>query len=303
MNLPILKEKVMQETSKQNANLFAAFTEGRRRVVRLLFDDANEAMPRVNERFKQPVIDEARIYKFKAGVKLENDEWTYLDLDDEDIKGMIHPYLENVRNTVKNVIVGPDDYRKIDVIYKNINEDSAIFYKITNSLRLENRGLLLLGNTHPTLQTYEQAIDFSGRVDAYYVKKRLYFKNYSTIRPLFPGIEKYFRSATRAEQNKFLGNDFFDVQDADMVIGIRAAKHIATILDDSRIKLNDKETQEKIKQYALKYEEAGVAFNDEGKIKIGKSKDLNNVLSLLSGRYYTSEITGDKMEAREVQKL
>lgn len=280
-------------------NLFAAKQKGIRGSHELLFSD-EQTMDQINAFYSEPEVTYP--IQFSPERKLEDDEWFYIELSDADVRTMMSPYLEVGRSTADHNLVRTVDYKNIEAVYK-ITGNKIIFSKIKDSYRIENKLILWL-TEQPEIKEYEQGIEFSGTVDAYYDgEHKLYFKSYSTIRPLFPGIEKFFRAATDEEKEQFLSNDFFSVNEANIKIGIASAKRIAAIWDDERIDLSNEETRNKIREYAQRYSEAQISFDDNGKLIISNNKDLSCTLKLLSGRYYTSEITGEKMEAHDASKL
>lgn len=287
----------MEETTI--INIFAAKQKGMRGTHELLFSD-EQTMDRINAFYSEPEI--IHPVQFSPERKIEDDEWFYIDLSEEDIRTMISPYLEVGRSSADHNIVRTVDYKNIEAVYK-ITGNKIIFSKIKDSYRIANKLVLWLAE-QPEIKKYEHGIEFNGTVDAYYDGAgKLYFKSYSTIRPLFPGIEKFFRAATDEEKEQFLSNDFFSVNEANIKIGIASAKRIAAILDDERIDLSNEETRNKIREYAQRYSEAQINFDENGKLIINNNKDLSCTLKLLSGRYYTSEITGEKMEAHDASKL
>lgn len=280
-------------------NILAAKQKGITGSHEILFSD-EQTMNTINAFYYEPKVIHPIL--FTPERKIEDDEWFFIELFEADFRTMIAPYVEVGKSTADHNIIEAVDYKNIEVVYK-ITGTKIVFTKIRDSYRIKNKHFLLL-DEHPEIKKYEQGIEFSGIVDAYYDgENKLYFKSYSTVRPLFPGIEKFFREATEEEKEQFLSNDFFSVNTANIKIGITAAKRIAAILDDERIDLSNQETQNKIREYAEKYSEAQIRFNDNGKLIINSNKELNSTLKLLSGRYYTSELTGEKMEAHDASKL
>lgn len=255
--------------------------------------------------FDIPDIDTGKLYEYNPEMNLEIDEWFYIDLDDEHMQ-CVEEYIINAADSVNINPIESSDYSKIIAIYKTFGIDKVSFVleKITNSSRITNRRFLNLFGDHPELIMQQSSIIFSGKVDAYFDgEKRIYFKSFSTIRSLFDGIEDYYREATQAEVEEFCACSILRVADhATDKIGIRSLKRIAAIMVDPEINLKDDKFLQKLKTYACKYPESQLQLED-GKIVINNEKDLSAFTMLASGRYYKSELTGEKMAATSATKL
>jgi len=253
--------------------------------------------------FSLDSIQEDKAIEFDTERKIESDEWFYIQIDEKH-QDMIAPFKNCSQNTADINPILASDYSEVEALFKINNEKEKyeiLFQKITSSNRIESKRFLLLGD-HPEIVEQKNSIDFSGRIDAYYDgENKIYFKNFSTIRSLFDGIEDYYREATDEEVQKIIQNEMLDFR-KNVKVGIRNRKRIAAILTDQNINLDDKKFQNKIRKYAEKYPEIRLE-NIKGKYIIKNDKDLEMFLALVSGRYYTSELTGEKMEAKEVEKL
>jgi len=254
--------------------------------------------------FFPPIIQEDKAIEFDAERKIENDEWFYINIDEKH-QNMIDPFTNCSQNTADINQILAADYSEVEALFKVNNENDKyeiIFQKITSSNRIESKRFLKLGD-HPEIVEQKYSIDFSGRIDAYYDgEDKIYFRNFSTIRSLFIGIEDYYREATDEEVLKIKQNEMLNFYE-NFKIGIRNRKRIAAILTEPDINLEDKNFQNKIRKYAKNYPEIHLKINTEKKYIINNDKDLEIFLALVSGRYYTSELTGEKMEAKETVKL
>jgi len=281
--------------------LFAKL-KGKKGENKIIFTD-EENLQKISF-FSIPQIQDDKIIEFEAEKRIENDEWFYIIMNDEH-REMITPYTNCSQNTADINTVLANDYLNIETIFRidtENEEQKIIFQKITNSNRIKSKTFLSFGD-HPEVIEQGRSIDFSNRIDAYFDgKNKIYFRNFSTIRSLFNGIEEYYKEATDDEVQKIIQNEMLQYA-KDVNVGIRNRKRIAAILADENIKLNDSDFQNKIKQYANKYQEIPLTTNEDGKYIINNDKDLGTFLALVSGRYYTSEITGEKMEAKETTKL
>lgn len=249
--------------------------------------------------YKEPNILE--VTKYDPEKTIEINEWFYVEMSEAQMSELMGDYLEAIDNSSDLNHVRTDDYEKIEGVYKTLEHGQIIFTKITKSYKVRNRRFLKFHDTEDAqLETQENSIIFTGAPDAYFDgEKKLYFKKYETIRPLFPGIEQYFREATKDEIEKFLNNSFLDVDQniTPETVGQRAAKKIASILDDSDVDIDTEIGRQKVLQYAENYPEASVEISEISKLVVKDNKGLGAVLNLLSSKYYTSELTGKKMQS------
>jgi hypothetical protein len=278
--------------------MFMAKLKGRRGECRVIFSDDAD-LDRL-QFYQPPAITNARAYN--PDENLEDDEWWCIELDEAQRTNMVGGYYEYPLSSADTNPIGDDEYKNIEALYL-VRDTEILFTKITERYRIRNKRFIRFDGD-PQLDEESNAVEFTGRPDAYYDGSgRLYFQNFSTIRPLFPGIEDFFRVATREEKETFLGKSFFAVEGIDPdKIGIRYAKRIAAVLADASLNLDDAATQQKLRDYSQRYQEVGVNI-DDNKLVIRTNKDLSNVLNLLSGRYYMSELTGEKMVAQATTKI
>ncbi len=288
--------------SDVNSRLYAK-TNGKDGGHKIIF--SNKAEIEQTDFFDIPDIDTGKLYEYNPEMNLEIDEWFYIDLDDEHMQ-CVEEYIINAADSVNINPIESSDYSKIIAVYKTFGVDKVSFVleKITNSSRITNRRFLNLFGDHPELIMQQSSIIFSGKVDAYFDgERRIYFKSFSTIRSLFDGIEDYYREATQSEVEEFCACSILQVADhATDKIGIRSLKRIAAIMADPEINLKDDKFLQKLKTYACKYPESQLQLEDE-KIVINNEKDLSAFTMLAGGRYYKSELTGEKMAATSATKL
>lgn len=287
----------MEENQKLEEKLFAKLN-GKRGEHLLVFSDLGEMSNSALTKFQKPSL--SNTLNFEPGRSLHDDEWFRIELEVSQVETMIRPYLINAENTVDNRTISSEDYLKVAALYKT-NGETLVLTKITPGLRVESKTFIGL-NDHPELKSYHSAIEFTGQVHAYYEDNKLYFREYSKISALFVGIEVFYRNATSAEKQTFLSKSFFDVQSIGVDdIGMRDSHRIAAILDDERIQLDDVDFQAKVISYAKKF--VPELISEEDKVKIADKKTLHETLSLLTERYYKSELFGDKREALDSAKL
>lgn len=286
------------EDDQQIKEKFFAKLNGRRGEHLLVFSDEANMSTDALRRFSKP--DLSHPIEFEPGRSLHPDEWSKITLDESQVNEMVQPYLDDADNSTRRRTVSSNDYTKVVGLYKTDGK-TLLITKVTPGLRVESKTFLGLSE-YPEMKTYEKAIEFSGQVDAYYENSNLYFKNYSKISTLFSGIEVFYRNATAVEKQDFLSKSFFEIENVDVdSIGMRDSHKIAAILDDPRIDLNDLNFQQKVLQYAQEFRP--LIVSDEGKLKITDKKTLHDTLSVLTERYYKSELFGDKREAIDSTKL
>ncbi|GHV07108.1 hypothetical protein AGMMS50229_13240 [Campylobacterota bacterium] len=281
--------------------LFAKL-KGKRGENKIVFTD-KENLRKVDF-FAIPEISEDKILQFDSERKIEDDEWFYIELDDEH-REMVKPFANCSQNTADMNPVLANDYLSIEAVFKIHTEEEIrriIFQKITSSSRIESKTFLSFGD-HPEITEQKNSIIFSNKVDAYFDgRNKIYFRSFSTIRSLFNGIEDYYNEATDEEVQKITQNPMLKFAES-IKIGVRNRKRIAAILADNNIRLDDMDFQNQVREYARRYPEIQLETNDDGKFIIDNDKHLESFLALVSGRYYISEITGEKMEAKATEKL
>lgn len=239
-------------------------------------------------------------FKFNPDRKLEPNEWYFIELDQDQVGTMLNPYILNEESSADLNKTVQSDYDLIEVVYK-VEESRAIFTKITDGYRVKNRTILKLHDLEQVQVIQEHdSILFDGEVHAYFDgANKLYFKNFGKIRSLFPGIDQFYREATREEKLRFLSNDMFEVEDIDSIeIGQRDSARIALALNDEIIDFDNPAKKDKIIASARNYSDiTKLDISDEDKISLKDSNDVKHTLNVIFSRYYISEITGLKMES------
>lgn len=139
--------------------------------------------------------------------------------------------------------------------------------------------------------------------DAIYLRERdiLYFKKLETISPIFKGIDKLYREATREEVEKFLDKKFIKLGNNYNVnrVGKANRKRIALAMD-TLVKLNKTEKKE-LFIYTNDYF-PGLKYNGKT-FEINNEEDLKKLLYGIEQRCYTTPITNEKRVANSVYKL
>ena len=67
---------------------------------------------------------------------------------------------------------------------------------------------------------------------------------------------------------------------------------IASIFDNKEVDLSDLQTYQLLYLYAKKSQQSVGLFSEDGRLSNKISRDIDQVISLLRSRYYTSDLTG-----------
>lgn len=238
--------------------------------------------------------------KFNPEEHCDRDECFYIEIDD-DHRTMIEDYQSLFTSSGSTNQLSKGDLNNINLMLW-MGEDSVgiEFQKITSSKTLNKGSFLGVSNNNFTVS--KEGIQISNKIDAYFDgDNRLYFKSFSRIKSLFPGIEDYFRIATNQEVSQFKRFSIADVQQFD--IGERNRKMIALIMDDDELNLDDPDFQRKLLLQYDNYKENVTFLKENGRFFINTNTQLNELLKLILGRFYENPITSHKMEASSARKI
>ncbi len=278
---------------------------------RTVFNSDNKGFTSIESSYHTPTFTDEIIFKFDPEKKLENDEWFYVEPSEEQMIKMIDPYISTITNIDSLNPITKNDYqniRAICLIEKEVVNDNGLencqerliisrvyprFYTIARKILKWNDG--------PQFEEQSSSVYFSGYIDAYWIAGKLYFKSYLNIKPIFDGLEDFYRLATEDEKNEFLQKDFFKCEDTNIVIKQRNLRKIASVINN--INWSEPLTRQKYIKYAEKYPNIGVQITADGKLKIESNQDVTKILSVLEERIYTTPITGEEREAHSISKL
>jgi|GEM_PF-3116484 len=228
----------------------------------------------------------------------------YVVLNQEQIEKMVDPYIEAAG--LESEAIRQPEYAFMNAVYM-INGRSLLIAKVNNSARIGENGKTLIefGEKSVSTSTVSFAIDVPSNIDAYYDgKDRIYFEKFSRAKSLFKDFDEFYQEAMFDDKELFLRHKLFDVGAVNPNdISPQQTSQIADIQANDQLNLEDKETVDKIKQYIKTYPLSGVVLTPEGKIKIMTKDDLRCTIKLLTQRYYTSEITGEVLEAKGSAKM
>ena len=249
-----------------------------------------------------PKIEPENCIEFDPELILEAEDWFYIEIDDEHIS-MIKEYEDKFSNTAGLNDVTEEEFSKIGLIFRKVENNGLVFQKITQSKRMVDKSILKWKyNSRRAERTIiENGIELKSENDAYFDGiDRLYFKNFRTIRSLFKGIDDYYRIASLAEVDEFKEFDLVSFV-SDFKIKTDNLKMLA-ILKDDEIDLSNTTIISTLLTSYEQYPEQDFKVS-EGRFIIDTNKQLTSFLKLALGRLYTNPITKHKMEASSARRL
>lgn len=250
-----------------------------------------------------PEIDPENSREFDPEIKLEHEEWFYIEIDDEHMS-MVKEYEDKFLNTAGLNDVNEEEFSRIDLIFRKVENDGLVFQKITKSKRMVDKSILKWwGNLRRAERTIiENGIELKSENDAYFDgNDKLYFKNFRTIRSLFKGIDDYYRIASQAEVDEFKEFNLVSFV-SDFKIKTNNLKMLA-VLKDYGIDLNDVVVKSTLLRTYSQYPNQEFELDDNQNFIIDSNRKLTCLLKLALGRLYTNPITHHKMEANHAKKL
>ena len=196
--------------------------------------------------------------------------------------------------------VNEEEFSKIDLIFRKVENDGLVFQKITQSKRLVDRSILKWGYRRAERTIIEKGIELKSENDAYFDgNNKLYFRSFRTIHSLFKGIDDYYRIASQAEVNELKRINLVDFSDFE--IKSNNLKMVAILKDDG-IDLSDTSIISTLLTSYEQYPEQDFKVS-EGRFIIDTNKRLTSFLKLALGRLYTNPITSHQMEASSARRL
>lgn len=250
-----------------------------------------------------PTIEHDNIIKFDPEAQLEHEDWFYIEIDDIHMS-MVKEYGDKFLSTVSLNDVTEEEFTKIDLIFRKVENDGLVFQKITKSKRMVDKSILKwipnIGKPERTI--IENGIELKSAIDAYFDgNNRLYFKNFRTIRSLFKGIDDYYRIASQAEVDEFKQFNLVSFV-SDFEIKTNNLKMLA-VLKDYEIDLDDIAVKSTLLRSYSQYPNQEFELDDNQNFIIDSNRKLTCLLKLALGRLYTNPITHHKMEANHAKKL
>lgn len=250
-----------------------------------------------------PEIDPENSIEFNPELRLETEDWFYIEIDDEHMS-MIKEYEDIFLNTTGLNDVSEEEFSKIDLIFRKVDNNRLVFQKITQSKRLVDKSILKwrFRSRRAERTIIENGIELKSENDAYFDgNNKLYFKNFRTIRSLFKGIDDYYRIASQVEVDEFKEFNLVSFV-SDFKIKTNNLKMLA-VLKDYDIDLDDIAVKNTLLRTYSQYPSQEFELDDNQNFIIDSNRKLTCLLKLALGRLYTNPITHHKMEANHAKKL
>lgn len=238
--------------------------------------------------------------RFNPEVKLESNEWYYVELSTDQLANMIKPYLDTALSSGDLNNAAEGEYRDIVCIYRVFEDQKIIFTRITESYKVRAQKILRFRDTEQAeVYTERDSIVFDGRVDGYFDgQNKIYFKKFNRLTSIFPGFNEFHRLATEVEKRNFLDVELFKIDGLEpSMIGQNDSKKIAKILANETISLATGASDESILASARRHSELSIVITEDNRILLNNQFALKPVLKIIMGKYFTSEITGEPLEA------
>lgn len=243
--------------------------------------------------------DLANHVEYCADHKLDEDSW--FGIENLSSKSYCISLLKDSFNSADFDALDTINAEKIDYICSYQNNTEFYFQRVTKT-QLIKKKILTLGDKC-SFNENSRVIVINERPDAIYLKNNdtLYFKNLSTISPIFKGIDELYKEATEEETKCFLGRNFISLKEDFSSKKVKKAnrKRIALATntlecfnDDEKVKVFDY-----IKDYCPDLEVEGNSF------VVSSEDQLKSLLFGIEQRYYTTPVKGEKRLANSIISL
>lgn len=237
--------------------------------------------------------------EYDAAYKLESDEWFVIKNFSE--KEYFPEFLKAKFNSTEFDLIAQSNFNNIE--YLTCYQTGLYYFQRVGSKQFIRKKLLSLNTL--SITTDEPVIVINSTPDALFNSKddKLYFKNLTTISPIFSGIELLYREATNDETEKFLQNDFIKCAEGYTTDSVNKAnrKRIAMAMD-TLSKFSDKDKKSIFKYIHgyckdLKFDKKASNFTIESE------EDLKQLIYGIEQRYYTTLLGNEKRLANSVIKI
>lgn len=204
----------------------------------LVFDNAE--LDGLKDVYKVPNVTLAIPFEVDTR-KLAEGEWYYFVLTEEEKQEMLGGFVSEDTSVGLDTMVA-DYYSELKAIYL-VSGEERIFTKVTPRQVLRSQKYVSFGEK-PSLVEQGNAIRLTGEVDAYWNGSRLFFKKFTLIQSLFPGIKKMYRQVTEQGTNEFLSSTLFELKSemSSEIIGLRNRRKMVSIIESKTIDLKDEKS-------------------------------------------------------------
>jgi len=264
----------------------------------------SEIIAKVGKEFKNVlnqednIIDDIEIEiseTFSPSYKLDENEWYKFENFSQ--QNFFIDECKSDFSTANLNQIENNEYDKI-VCVSIFQNNRKYFYRITPSLYI-NKKTILDYSGEPKIVEHKKQIEIKNEPDAIYCQKEdvLYFKHIGKLKIIFSGIEILHREATQEEVNRFVNNNFINLDGIQSnYIGEMNRKRIADI--GNKFNNLSQEKKELLIEYAKN--NANIELIDD-KFNIKNENDLKNLLFALDQRYYFADIYEEKRVANSIK--
>jgi len=241
---------------------------------------------------------------YSSDYKLEDDEWFHIPVFSTTPYCL--PLLKIDFVSTDYDQINSEQLKKLKYLcsYQIHNGIEHYFFQRILPSQIVEKKWFKLSNA-PTLEKDSAVIVINSFADAIYIKSQdiLYFKQLTSIAPIFKGISELYKEATQEETQAFLSYDFISVDgeySADKV-GKANRKRIALAKET----LDSFQPEEKIKIFDyIKGYCVNLPFDEEtSSFTISSEDELKNLLWGIEQRYYTTIIGEEKRVANSVSTV
>ncbi|MCQ2313164.1 MAG: hypothetical protein MJZ84_06945 [Paludibacteraceae bacterium] len=223
--------------------------------------------------------------------KLQNDEWFYLQ------NFMSQDYsIECVRddfNTDGYDSLSEMDLNNVPYIFQ-VEDDMILFQKMTTAKVYRKPIISLEGEF--SLKENPKIILINDIPDAIYKRDedRLYFKELSTIKSIFTGLDAIYKEATNEEVETFLQIDLFSISEGFSATDVKTYNR-------SRIKrakeVYDSFSDAEKNQLRVYIHTWRPTINQDGnKFNISSDNELRDIINCIEQRFYEAPINSEKRQ-------
>lgn len=233
---------------------------------------------------------------FDGKWKKDENEIYYINLkDDLDI---IQKFKDILDSSSDVNVIDKEHFPNLSFLFTGDKDYNIKFQRIYNKYFFKKSFLNFSDSSVCQINENQELITLTGKVDIYWndAEKRLYFHDFRIAKSILPEIDKFYRTASDIEINKFSQIDILDVSQNDY--GSRARQKIASMLDDNIFK--DK-TVDELREYAEKYNKSLNIV--DGKIKLENNKDIELMYQVVNQLFYTTDLTNEKRRTNSSKPL